>query len=273
MSGIYQKIGVEKIQEPLSPSRNQIDHNALMELAESIKTRGLLQPIIVYRVSDGYEIEAGHRRFLAVKMLGWSVIDAIVKDNDDEESLHLDRAHENLVRCDLDPVEESKIVWDLVYEDGRGAEKVSKMLCKTISWIDSRLEIAKFPDDIKKALSQRDIKVAVAKELCKVHDVDNRARLLQAAIEYGASATVVKQWCSDSQVGDFLSNCEVQEAGGDAVAIKSSQVMMPCRICDITHNIDVLRHIWICPECMGAMRELARETQKQLKLESVHGEE
>jgi len=209
---------------------------------------------------------------MAVKILGWSVIDAIVKDTDDEESLHLDRAHENLIRCDLSPVEESRIVWDLVYEDGRGAEKVAKMLCKTVSWIDSRLEIAKFPDDIKSALSSRDIKISVAKELSKVSDAENRGRLLVAAIEYGASAAVVKQWCSDSQVGDFLQHNEIQSEGGDFVAIKSSQVSMPCRICDISHLIDVLRHIWICPECMGAMRELSRETQKQLKLMSVENE-
>ncbi|MEQ1678407.1 MAG: ParB/RepB/Spo0J family partition protein [Chitinophagaceae bacterium] len=264
---------MEKIKEPSNPSRDQIQMDSLMELAESIKTRGLLQPIIVYPVSDGYEIEAGHRRYLAVKILGWSIIDAIVKDYSDEGDLHLDRAHENLVRADLNPVEESRIVWDLVNEDGRGIDKVCKMLCKTVSWINSRLEIAKFPDDVKLALSLNKIKIAVAKELTKVSADDTRLRLLDAAVEYGASAAVVAQWCSDSQVGDFLMNKELQQVEGDCVCIKSSQVNMPCRICDITHNIDILRHIWICPECMGAMRELSRETQKQLKLMNSVAEE
>ncbi len=273
MSGIYQKIGMESIREPENPSRNQIGMDSLLELAESIKARGLLQPIVVYPVSDGYEIEAGHRRYLAVKVLGWSVIDAIVRDYTGEEHLHLDRAHENLVREDLNPVEESRIVWDLVHGDGRGIEKVCKMLCKTMSWINSRLEIYKFPEDVKAALSLNNIKIAVAKELSKVATDDTRSRLLAAAVEYGASAAVVAQWCADSQVGDFLMQREVQEATGDSVAINSSQVNMPCRICDISHNIDILRHIWICPECMGAMRELSRETQKQLKLMSAGAEE
>ena len=270
---IFQRVGMELIKEPIKAVRNQMDRDALVELADSIKTRGLLQPIILLKGPDGYEIEAGHRRFLAVQMLGWSVIDAMVKEYEDDDALHLDRAHENLIREDLNPVEEAKIVWALVYEDGRGLERTAKLLCKTESWVDSRLEIAKMPDDIKEALSRREIKVAVAKELCRVKNMETRGRLLKSAVEYGASAAVVRQWCSDSQVGLFLEQSEVQSAGGDTVAIERSQVNMPCRICDISHQIDVLRHIWICPECMGAMRELARETQKQLRMAAAGGVE
>ncbi len=175
MTGSFQKVGMELIGEPLKAVRNQIDRDALVELAESIKTRGLLQPIILLSGPEGFEIEAGHRRYLAVQMLGWSVIDAMVKEPGDDDSLHLDRAHENLIREDLNPVEESKIVWDLTYEDGRGVEKTAKLLCKTISWVDTRLEIAKFPDDLKEALSLRSIKVAVAKELAKVRTMRHAA--------------------------------------------------------------------------------------------------
>jgi len=266
MTGSFQKVAMSRIKRPVKSSRSQIDKDFVVELAESMRTRGQLQPIVLLAGPDPLEIEAGENRYLAAEMLGWSIIDAMVKEPGDDDSLHLDRAHENLIRADLNPVEESKIVWDLVYEDGRGVEKCASLLCKTVSWVDSRLEIAKFSDDLKEALSFKSIKVAVAKELAKVKNHETRGRLLKSAVEYGASAAVVRQWCQDSQVGQFLAQSEVQAAGGDAVAIERSQVNMPCRICDISHQIDVLRHIWICPECMGAMRELARETQKQLRM-------
>mgnify|MGYP001571117881 CR=1 FL=1 len=266
MKSVFQKVGLNLIREPVKAARTNIVLESLTELAESMKHRGQLQPIILLKSNDGYEIEAGHRRFLAAQMLGWSVIDAMVKEATDDDSLHLDRAHENLIREDLNPVEESKIVWDLVYEDGRGVERCASLLCKTVSWVETRLEIYKFPDDIKEAIALGAIKVAVAKELVKVKNEETRERLLKSAIEYGASAAVVKQWCSDTQVVKFLEQSEVAAAGGDAVAINHSQVSMPCRICDVSHMIDILRHIWICPECMGAMRELARETQKQLRM-------
>lgn len=227
---------------------------------------GQLQPILVRRYNDVLEIEAGHRRYLAAQMLGWSYIDAIILESTSEDALHLERAHENIIRADLNPVEESKIVWDLVYEDGRGVERTSKLLCKTISWVDTRLEISKFPDDLKEAISRFEIKVAVAKELNKVKNHETRERLLKSAVEYGASANVVRQWVDDTQVHQFLEQSEVQAAGGDAVAIDRSQVTMPCRICDTSHLIDILRHIWICPDCLGAVRELSRETIKQLRM-------
>lgn len=266
MKGTFQKVSMNLIKRPVKPSRDQINRDFIVELAESMRTRGQLQPIILQKGADGFEIEAGENRYLAAEALGWSVIDTFIKDEAEDDDLHLDRAHENLIREDLNPVEESKIVWDLVYEDGRGVEKTARLLCKTFSWVDSRLEIAKFPGDLKEAVSSRSIKVAVAKELAKVKNMETRERLLKSAIEYGASATVVKQWCNDTQVGLFLEQSEVQAAGGDAVAIERSQVNMPCRICNISQQIDILRHIWICPECMGAMRELARETQKQLMM-------
>lgn len=259
-------VAMLEILEPKNPTRFSLERDGLEELAESMKKLGLLQPILLRPENGLFRIEAGHRRFLAAQILGWKNIDAIIQESTSEDHLHLERAHENLIRADLNPVEESKIVWDLVYEDGRGVEKAAKLLCKTLSWVETRLEIAKFPDDLKESLTRREIKVAVAKELSKVKNMETRGRLLKSAVEYGASAVVVRQWCNDSQVGIFLENQEVASAIGDMVAIERSQVTMPCRICDCSQLIDVLRHIWICPDCLGAVRELSRETQKQLRM-------
>lgn len=265
MQRILKSVNMLEILEPENPSRFAMDRNSLEELADSMKKLGLLQPILLRSENGLYRIEAGHRRFLSAQILGWKSIDAIIQEPTDDDALHLERAHENLIRADLNPVEESKIVWDLVYEDGRGVERTAKLLCKTVSWIETRLEIAKFPDDLKDALSKNEIKVAVAKELNRVKNMETRMRLTKSAVEYGASAAVVRQWCSDSQVGIFLENQEVAGAVGDMIAIERTQVNMPCRICDCSQRIDILRHIWICPDCMGAMRELAQETQKQLR--------
>ena len=269
MTRELQSLSMHLILEPENPDRQEINRDALEELANSMKSRGLLQPILVRNEGDNFRIEAGHRRFLAAQILGWSHIDAIIQAAADEDALHLDRAHENLIRCNLNPIEEAKIVWALVHDDGVGVERVATMLCRTQSWVDVRLEIYRYPDDLKEAISKGEIKVAVAKELSKVKNMETRERLLKSAVEYGASAAVVRQWVNDSSVGQFLEQSDVQSAGGDFVAINRSQVNMPCRICDVSQLIDVLRHIWICPECMGAMQELSRETQKQLKGEDA----
>ncbi len=264
MSKELKSVPMNLILVPENPSRMLINRVSLEELAESLKSRGLLQPILLRAENEFYRIEAGHRRFLAASMLGWENIDAIILESTSEDALHLERAHENLIRADLNPVEESKIVWDLVYEDGRGVEKTARLLCKTQSWIDSRLEIAKFPIDLKDALVRVDIKVAVAKELNKVSDPEMRARLLKSAVDYGASAQTVHNWINDSQGCQFLDPAAVAEASGDVSVIDRTQVTLPCRICNTSQLIDVLRHIWICPDCLGAVRELSREVQRQM---------
>ena len=258
-------LSVRRILEPEQAVRDKMDRDSLTELADSLKKLGQLQPILVRKENEFFRIEAGHRRFLAAQMLGWDKIDAIILDTTNEDNLHIERAHENLIRVDLNPIEESNIVYTLVYEDGRGVEKAAALLCRSTNWIDSRLDIYKMPEDVKAAISCRDINVAVAKELCRVRNHETRERYLKSAIEYGASASVVKRWISDSSVGQYLENQESQQAAtGEFNTVGLSQVMMLCRICNISHMIDVLRHIWICPDCMGSMRELSTETRKAI---------
>lgn len=258
------KTKMELIQEPLKPQREHISLESIEELAASMKKLGLLQNILLRKNATGYEIEAGHRRYLAAKLLEWDEIDARILDSTDEDVMHLERAHENLIRQNLNPVEEARIVWDLVYEDGRGIEKTAALLCKGVKWIEKRLDIWRYPEDLKDAIRTNKIKIAVADELQKVKDEGARERLLASVIEFGASSRTVKNWIDDSQVGTFLENRQTYDNMDDNPVISRSDVSMVCRICDIVHNIDVLRHIWICPDCLGVIRELARETQKQL---------
>ncbi len=257
-------VKMKLIQEPLKKQREHISLESIEELSGSMRKLGLLQPILIRKNDSGYEIEAGHRRFLAAQMLGWEEIEAKVLDSTDEDSLHLERAHENLIREDLNPVEEAEVVWDLVYEDGRGVEKTAALLCKKVGWVERRLDIHLYPDDLKEAVRKNLIKLAVANELKHVKDQAARERLLNSVIEFGASSRTVKHWIEDSQVGQFIENRETKLDQDDNPVIARSEVSMVCRICNLTHNIDVLRHIWICPECLGVIRELARETQKQL---------
>lgn len=258
-------IVLTELHPPRKDSRIQIPRESIEELAESMRKLGLLQPVLVREEVSGYQIEAGHRRFLAAQLLRWKEIDCIILDATDEDGLHLERAHENLIRQDLNPVEEAKIVWDLVYEDGRGVDKTAALLCKRASWISSRLDIWKMPDDLKAAIADGRIKVAVAKELDRIGDAEARARMLKSVVEYGASSETVRAWISDYRTGDYLKEHELLETQSDSMPLDRTQITMPCRICNLSHGIDILRHIWCCPDCLSVVRALARETQAQLE--------
>lgn len=254
-----------ELHPPKSADRLEIARDGIEEMAESLRTLGQLQPILVRKANSGYEIEAGHRRFLAAQLLSWREIECIVLKPTDEDNMHLERAHENLIRQDLNPVEEARLVWNLVYEDGRGIDDTAKLLCKRPSWISSRLDIWKMPEDLKSAVAAGQIKISVAQELGRIGDAEARARMLKSVIEYGASAATCRQWISDYRTGDYLKEHEILEAQSDSMPMDRTQITMPCRICNMSHAIDILRHIWCCPDCLSVVRALAKETQAQLE--------
>jgi ParB family chromosome partitioning protein len=256
---------MSKILEPEKPIRDKIDIDKILELAASIKERGLLQPILVYKKGKFFEIEAGHRRFLACKHLGLTHIDTIIYEPVSEEDLHLDRAHENLIRENLNVIEEARLIKELVYEDGRGVETVAKMLSKSDTWIGNRMNVLDFPLEVISALEAGSINIAGAKEIAKVKDPEIRQNILESAITYGAPAKVIRQWIDDFGIKDYFEKKKMLAESGETIAIEITQSFMECRVCGIKHAINVLRHIWLCPDCMLGIRHLSQEVRIELE--------
>lgn len=257
-----QAIPITKIDEPQTPDRLVIGNEGVQELAKSMQKMGLLQPILVRQKGDRYEVEAGHRRLLAARVLNWAHIDAIIDTTEDEETMHLTRAHENLIREDLNPVEEGKLVHKLVYEDGRGVDETSKMLCKSTNWIQNRMDILRWPEEVRDSLQKGKITLAVAKELARINDKSTRDEYTKAAGDYGASSAVVRQWIEDTEIKNYLEQKEVSAAVGTATASQMGKTQLTCSICGQYHDIERLKHIWVDPDCMGAVLELSTEVRK-----------
>jgi ParB family chromosome partitioning protein len=259
------KISLEQIREPEDRQRIDISRESIDELALSLTKLGLLQPILVRKKNDHYEIEAGHRRYLAAKQLNWHEIDCIVLDKNEEAKLHLERAHENLIRENLNPVEEARCCWKLVYEDDRGVERTAALLCKTIAWVENRLDILRYPEEIINAIAAGKIKLTVAKELARVKDIETRQRLLESAVSYGASGSTVAKWVEDMSVSAYLENKEIMEQAGQIQAADMGQVTMQCFVCQNRYIMDYLRHIWLCPDCRALVYQLQRATAEEMQ--------
>jgi ParB/RepB/Spo0J family partition protein len=251
-----ESINLTQIREPQDPQRLNISRESIEALAMSMNSRGQLQPIGVVKKDEFYEIEYGHRRFLAAQLLNWDAIDCIVFNDSEEATLHLNRAHENIHRENLNPVEEAKDCWRLVYEQDRGVEATAALMCKPVSWVEGRLDILRYPPEIIQALQDGKIKMSVAKELSRVKDLETRQRLLESAAQYGATAPTVAKWIADISVSAFLENKEIQEKAGQIQAASMGQVTMQCFGCQERYVIDYLSHIWVCPQCRAAIYQL-----------------
>lgn len=162
--------------------REIFDDQALKELAVSIKEHGVIQPIIVRKVENKYEIIAGERRYKASTMAGLTKIPAIVKNLDDKESSKV-ALIENLQRKDLSPIEEARTYQKILeLEQGMTQEELAATMGKTQSAVSNKIRLLALPDEVQDALLNDKISERHARSLLNISDKNNQIRMLDKVI-------------------------------------------------------------------------------------------
>lgn len=149
--------------------RKIFDSQALAELAQSIRHHGVLQPILVKRVGNGYSIVSGERRYRACCALGLDSIPALVRPMDDRETL-LAGLIENLQREDLNPVEEAETLRDIVLRCGLTHDQLAEQIGRSRSALTNRLRILQLPDDVRQMVVDGRLTAGHAKMLAGLAD-------------------------------------------------------------------------------------------------------
>ena len=167
--GDVEKIDINKIYTNPNQPRKNFDKESLNELAESIRIHGLIQPIVVNEMPDGYMIIAGERRFRACKLCGLKDIDAVVKNYSNKQIAEI-AIIENLQREDLNPVEVAKGIKKLMDEYGLTQEKVAERLGKSRSAIANSLRILTLYPEVIDLIEKGKVSFGHAKILASVTD-------------------------------------------------------------------------------------------------------
>ncbi|NLX90243.1 MAG: nucleoid occlusion protein [Firmicutes bacterium] len=169
------------VSNPYQP-RKHFEKEKIEELAQSINTYGLLQPIILTKVDNGYQIAAGERRFLACSLLGWKEIPAIIRDYQ-SSTLAAVALIENLQREDLNFVEEAEGYKRLINEFNLTQEVLAQRLGKSQSTIANKLRILKLPDEIINELKKGKLTERHARSLLRLESVEKQREALNIMID------------------------------------------------------------------------------------------
>jgi ParB family chromosome partitioning protein len=162
---------------PFQP-RKRFDDTTLRELADSIKASGVLQPLLVRRVSPGdYQLVAGERRLRAAQMVGLKKVPVAVKDVDDRAMMEIALV-ENIQREALDPIEEAKAYQTLIDKVGLTHEKLSERVGKQRVTITNALRLLSLPAEVSDMVSRGTLSSGHARALLAL---ENRGDLLAAA--------------------------------------------------------------------------------------------
>lgn len=187
--------GVEGLRDlPLDviePNRNQprrrFDEESLVALAESIRLRGVLQPVLVRPLASGhYELIAGERRWRAAKLAELQRIPAMIREDQDSASLEL-ALIENMLRQDLNPVEEAQACAALIDELGLTREEVGVRVGRSRVAVSNLLRLLELPDEALELLQSGALTEGHGRALLLAADHDQRRRLARQAAERGWS--------------------------------------------------------------------------------------
>ena len=194
-------VSLSEIHPNPNQPRTHFNETELEELSESIRAHGVLQPLLVRKDGDGYEIIAGERRYQASKIAGLEEVPVVIKDVDDQEMLQL-ALIENLQGSDLNPIEEPKGYRQLIKASGMTQEALSKAVSKSRSTITNSLRLLDLPQRVQDLLFEGKLTAGHARAILAVPFEEQRIKLAEKVVAEGLSVRATENLAPLFSVGE-----------------------------------------------------------------------
>lgn len=179
-SGVME-LRINDIEPNLDQPRKVFDDEKLLQLCESIKQHGVVQPIIVKKEKDTYRIVAGERRWRAARMAGLETIPAVIKDLTDRQLMEV-ALIENLQREDLNPIEEAEAYEKLIKEYNMTQEEISETIGKSRSAIANTVRLLSLSQKVKNYIIEGKLTSGHARTLVTIEDEDLQGKIADEII-------------------------------------------------------------------------------------------
>jgi ParB family transcriptional regulator, chromosome partitioning protein len=170
---------------PFQP-RTLFPEEELQELIDSVKVKGVIQPILVRRTGDRYQLVVGERRWRAARAAGLGAVPAVVRDMDDREALEL-ALTENLLRDDLGPLEAAKAYQALQERFGASQEEIAQRLGLNRATVSNTLRLLRLPGKVQSMIENRELTAGHARAILMIASEEEQVRLALRIVSRGLS--------------------------------------------------------------------------------------
>lgn len=177
-----EQVKIESIKPNKYQPRTIFSEEKIEELARTIHIHGVIQPIVIRKIDDAYEIIAGERRYRAMKKLGWSEVPAIIRELDDKETASI-ALIENLQREELTAIEEAFAYEKLIELHSLTQEALAQRLGKGQSTVANKLRLLKLPEEIQTAILTKELSERHARALIPIKDSELQLQLYKEVVE------------------------------------------------------------------------------------------
>lgn len=191
-------VAIEDVHPNKSQPRKDFDQAALEDLAASIKEHGLMQPILVRKRAQGYEIIAGERRWRATQKAGLKTIDVIVKELSDPDAFVI-ALIENIQREDLNPIELAKAYKQLMDDQSLTQDQVAERVGKDRSTVANSLRLMKLPSEVQRQVVAGALSMGHARALLALEDEEAISKMAREIVKRGLSVREVEKLVRESR--------------------------------------------------------------------------
>ena len=194
-----QEVEISQVKSNKDQPRRHFSEIGIEELAQSIKAQGVLQPIIVKKVAQGYELVCGERRLKAAALAGLKTIPVVVKDIADEKLLEAALV-ENIQREDLNPIEEAQAYLRLVEERGLSQEQVADRVGKNRATVANTIRLLRLPQEVLDELAAGRLQAGHARALLALPSPEHQRQFCKRIVEDKLSVRQVEEMVNRSVV-------------------------------------------------------------------------
>jgi ParB family chromosome partitioning protein len=192
-AAVVENVPVDQISPNSQQPRKDFRPEPLESLAASIRTHGILQPLIVTKTTNGFELIAGERRWRAAKQIGLSHVPVIVRSSSEQQKLEL-ALIENLQRDDLSILETAEAFWALAQQFNLTYEDIGKRVGRSLSSVKNIIRLLGLPESAKEALQSGTITEGHARQILALRDSVKQKELLELIIQRGWSVRQAEQF-------------------------------------------------------------------------------
>ena len=255
-------ISLVEIREPAHVARAVIDEGQLEELAASIRKIGLINPITVKEVEGGYEVVAGHRRFLACRRANLLQARCVVLSARDADATAI-QLHENLYRQELSPVEEAAFFAELLPRCHNDTVELAELVKQSLNYVEGRLLLLEGDPEVLAAVAQHELQLGVAAEINKMERKADRDEALHWARNGQMTIQQARQF---RMMRNAAPPPLPPSDGGDAAAPPSTftgRDIFICLLCGTKEPVTDLEFYHVHRFCRVRLEEARREPEPQ----------
>jgi len=261
-------VNLEDLNLPQFQARSDLHSEHIKEISESIKSIGVIEPLIIRSTDNGLEIVAGCIRYHAALLAGLKAVPCINMSLDPKAAEIL-KLHENIKRIPLNHIDQGLTFIMMVEIFNMTEQAIAECVGKSIGYVSQHISLVRLDNELTKAVKDGSISFSQARVLMRVDDDSARKHLLSCCQNDGATVQVLHQW-----VQDYLRSTSANPPAADSIPsqcydYKDSQILRTCEACGNSVDISIIRTFFCCPTCHNVLKDAILEEKSKNSSDST----